>query len=65
LEDSIVSMIEDIKKIHNFEKEAVSCLDDMEKRISRSVQAIEMMRKSLLNVFPFVSTSRTIGVPNC
>jgi hypothetical protein len=44
LEDSIVSMIEDIKKIHNFEKEAVSCLDDMEKRISRSVQAIETVR---------------------
>jgi hypothetical protein len=44
LEDAIVNALEDIKKIHNFQKESVAYFEDVEKRLSRSIQAVETIR---------------------
>ena len=44
LEDSIVGALEDIKKIHNFQRESVSYFEDVEKRLNRSIQAVETIR---------------------
>ena len=44
LEDSVVGALEDIKRIQNFQKESISYFEDVEKRISRSVQAVETIR---------------------
>ncbi len=44
LEDSIVSTLEDIKKIHTFQKESISYFEDVEKRLNRSIQAVQTIR---------------------
>lgn len=44
LEDSINGALEDIKKIHSFQKESVLYFEDVEKRLGRSIQAVETIR---------------------
>lgn len=44
LEDSIVTASENLEKLNNFQKEAVDHFINVEKRLSRSLQAIETVR---------------------
>ena len=44
LEDSFISMQEDIKNLHEFRADLEKYLSDVEKRLRRSVQAIETIR---------------------
>ncbi len=44
LEDSIVTAKENLEKINEFQKEAVNYFTSVEKRLNRSVQAVETIR---------------------
>lgn len=44
LEDSIVYALNDLKKIHAFEREAVACIEGIERRLAKSIQAVETLR---------------------
>ena len=44
LEDSIVSSLENLDKLNEFQKEAISYFENIERRLGRSVQAIETVR---------------------
>lgn len=44
LEDSIVSAGTNIDKLNNFQKEVISHFSNIEKRLNRSVQAVETLR---------------------
>ena len=44
LEETIVNSLEDIKKIHHFQKESLLYFEDVEKRLGRSIQAVETIR---------------------
>lgn len=44
LEDSIVSAGANIDKLNNFQKEVISHFSNIEKRLNRSVQAVETLR---------------------
>ena len=44
LEGTIVASIENLEKLNNFQKEALSHFINVEKRLQRSVQAVETIR---------------------
>jgi hypothetical protein len=44
LEDSIVSARENIEKLNTFQKEVIAHFTNVEKRLNRSVQAVETLR---------------------
>lgn len=44
LEDSIVSARENIEKLNTFQKEVITHFTNVEKRLNRSVQAVETLR---------------------
>jgi hypothetical protein len=44
LEDTIVSSVENIDRLNNFQKESISHFVNVEKRLARSVQAVETIR---------------------
>lgn len=44
LEDSIISAGENLQKLNTFQREAISYFENMEKRLARSVQAVETIR---------------------
>ena len=44
LEDSIIRALDDIRKIQEFQKNSALYFEDVEKRLGRSVQAVETIR---------------------
>ncbi len=44
LEDSIVGSLENLKKLNDFQKEVISHFVNIEKRLKRSIQAVETIR---------------------
>ncbi len=44
LEDSIVSAGENLKKLNEFQKDSISYFTDVERRLNRSIQAVETIR---------------------
>jgi hypothetical protein len=44
LEDSIVEALKNLEKLNNFQKEAISHLSNVEKRLNRSIQSVETIR---------------------
>lgn len=44
LEDTIISSLQNLEKLNNFQKEAIMYFSDFEKRLKRSIQAVETIR---------------------
>ena len=44
LEDSIVQSLQNLDKLNSFQREAISYFENIEKRLGRSVQAVETIR---------------------